>query len=149
MAHQWQEQSGYTYAVAGVMLADEHGNLIGQHRDGNTPNSPNLVSFFGGRLEQEDATPLAGALREVNEETNRHIRAQDLEPLATYMFEIHPGIIEMAYLFVARGHTTKGLKVYEGQGYYVIRDPRDPLIAPVAQQAVDAWFTKKRLTLAA
>ena len=137
----WVNGPDYDFAVAGVIFATPDGNLILHHRDGNTQKSPNLLSFFGGRLEPEDETPADGAAREASEETNRVVTPADIEPFTEYTWDFSEGEVEKIYLFLLRDQTTDGLEVYEGQGYQLVTSPDDPLIAPVAQAVVTKWFS--------
>lgn len=141
--NKWHNQPGYDFAVAGVLFVTPEGWLIMQHRDGNTPNSPNLASFFGGHMEHDDASPAHAAAREASEETNRIVTADSIVPLAEYTYLIRPGLTEKVHVFTLSNQTTDGLEVYEGQGYHVVKDASDPLIAPVVQHVVTQWFAGK------
>lgn len=142
--NKWRDQPEFDCAIGMVMVIDLEGNIIAQHRDGNTRKSPNMASTFGGALEVTDESPRAGAARELAEETNLKVRAEDLEHFKTYDFFIN-GVHERLFTFITYGHSTDGLEVYEGQGYHVVTNPDDPLIAPVVQELFAEWFAKKAL----
>lgn len=63
------------YAVA-VPLVCENGewSLLFEVRPSNLHSHPSEISFPGGRLEEEDIDPLAGALREMKEELGIDIK---------------------------------------------------------------------------
>ncbi len=129
---------------AGVFFVDQHGNLIAQLRDGNTKRYPHKANVFGGRVEPSDTSFRAAAAREASEETNRKITPDDLELLLEYTVD-QPEGLENLHTFVSYGHTTEGLEVYEGKGFYVISDPDDPVIADTMRPGVTEWFRKKAL----
>lgn len=132
------------FTCAGVLLVDAEGNLITQHRDDKPGiNSPGLASFFGGTLEPEDASPLAAAVREINEETNLNLQAANLEQFITYDFTLSDDRLEHEVIFIAKGISTDGLEVYEGQDYRVVRDVSDPLLAPVCRPGAEKWFKER------
>jgi 8-oxo-dGTP pyrophosphatase MutT (NUDIX family) len=129
------------FNCAGVLLIDTEGNLITQHRDDKPGiNSPGLASFFGGTLEPEDTSPLAAAVREINEETNLHLTANDLREWITYDFDLSADRLEHEFIYIAKGISTQGLEIYEGQGYHVVRSLDDPLLAPVCRPGAEKWF---------
>lgn len=53
--------------VAAVFIYGD--KLVVQRRDDKAPNNPNLLGFFGGRIEK-DETPLQALRREMAEETS-------------------------------------------------------------------------------
>ncbi|HKX73634.1 MAG TPA: NUDIX domain-containing protein [Candidatus Saccharimonadales bacterium] len=132
------------FNCAGVLLIDPEGNLITQHRDDKPGiNSPGLASFFGGTLEPEDASPLAAAVREINEETNLNLTEADLEEWITYDFDLSADRLEHEFIYIAKGVSVQGLEVYEGQGYHVVRSLDDPLLAPVCRPGAEKWFKER------
>lgn len=132
----------FDYECAGMLLVDQDSHIVAQHRD-NKPTilSAGLASFFGGRLEG-DESPREAALRELHEETNIRLTLDDIEPWLDYIFDIQ-GIRESEHLFIAKGISTDGLEVYEGQGYHIITSLEDPLLAPVFRPAAQKWFKER------
>jgi 8-oxo-dGTP pyrophosphatase MutT (NUDIX family) len=139
----WENPPAFDQSVAAVLLIDADSNIIAQYRDAKAPKDPNMIGLWGGRLEPTDATAVEGAARELREETNRPVPAAELEPFMAYTYTTD-GIVERIYIFVSRGHTTEGLEVYEGRGFYIIKDANDPLLSPVIKRVVKAWFDQNR-----
>lgn len=139
----WHHQPDYDFAIAGVLFTTPEGWLIMHHRDDNTPDSPELLSIFGGRMEPEDASPAHAAAREASEETNRVVAVADITPYMEFSYLMRPGQMEKWYVYVLHNQTDEGLEVYEGQGYRIVKSANDPLLAPVTQQVVDKWFKER------
>ena len=68
---------------AAVILVDPRGWVLLQERDEHPRIAPEKWSFSGGHLEPGEA-PLAGAVRELEEETEVRIRPQDLHLIAVH-----------------------------------------------------------------
>ena len=64
-----------------IIFRDQKGKILLQFRDSQAPSAPLAFSFFGG-VTEGDETPLEGMIREVEEELNMNIAADDLRLLA-------------------------------------------------------------------
>jgi 8-oxo-dGTP pyrophosphatase MutT (NUDIX family) len=136
----------YDFIASAVLLIDTRGIIIGQLRDNKpTINDPGTVSLFGGTLEPNE-TPLQGAVRELNEETNLSVAAGDLKPFATYLAKTTLGNrVQLLHVYILEGIDASRLEVYEGQGAYEVKGLDDPLIArEAAYPAFAQWFKMKR-----
>lgn len=110
-------------ANAEILLVQKDSSLILQVRD-DKPGiaNPGLISSFGGHIEDGEE-PIDAAWREINEETNLELKKEQLQFFRKYTKtkEEH-GEDWDVYYFVAQDINTKGLEVYEGQGFTVLRD---------------------------
>lgn len=110
-------------ANAEILLVRPDGSVVLQVRD-NKPGitNPGLISTFGGQIE-EGEDPLQAAVREINEETNLGLTADQLEMyrICYKTKEIH-GEDWKVYYYVANNISEKGLEVYEGTGFTIIHD---------------------------
>jgi 8-oxo-dGTP diphosphatase len=136
----------FDHEVAGVMLIDKRGNIVAQLRDDKpTINDPGKVGFFGGGMEAGE-TPLQGALRELDEETNLGLTADDVQPFMTYIMDetsAGPGKYRV-HIFIATGIDPTTMEVYEGQRAYILDNPTDPLLADAVRLPVAKWFKMRK-----
>jgi 8-oxo-dGTP pyrophosphatase MutT (NUDIX family) len=132
------------FLVAGVVLIDVDGNMVCQLRD-DIPsiNDPGKAGIFGGHIESGESA-LGCALREINEETNLNLKANQLKPFMNYTAKrtLDDKPVNIT-LFIAKGIDTANLKTYEGQGFCVIKDPNDPRIAESVKLAFNKWFAER------
>lgn len=109
--------------IAQVILVRTDGAIVLQQRD-NKPGitNPGAITPFGGNVEPGE-TPLQAAYRELQEETNLVVRLSDLEFFGVYYKTkaVHGQDGEVHY-FIVRGVDDTGLKVYEGQGFYILHN---------------------------
>ena len=113
-------------ANAEIILTRKDGALILQKRDDKPGiSNPGFIASFGGHIEHGE-TPLEAAVREINEETNLQLTAEDLQFFGKYhkTKEEH-GEDWDVYYFVAVNISDIGLEVYEGQGYVVVKDAQE------------------------
>ena len=82
---------------AGVILTDNQGKILLQHRDNNTSWYPNHWGIFGGQIEK-DETPEQAARREIKEEVG--IELTDLKFFKKYEVKRKKGIYK-AFFFTA------------------------------------------------
>lgn len=68
---------------AGVVLVDRRGWILLQERDEHPRIDPDCWGLSGGHLE-DDESPAAGALRELEEETGVRLTAQDLREVGAF-----------------------------------------------------------------
>lgn len=105
---------------AEVLLVRSDGALVLQQRDQKPGiSNPGLVTTFGGHIEFGE-TPLQAAVREINEETNLNLTADQL----TFFGKYHKTLVKhgedwVVYYFIAQGIDDTGLIVREGSGYVV------------------------------
>jgi 8-oxo-dGTP diphosphatase len=139
--------SGYAEAMQGtaqIILARHDGAVIMQHRD-NKPGitNPGLITAFGGNIEVGE-TPLEAATREINEETNIAVTPDRLQTFGTYHKTIaEHGENRIVYFFIIFGVDDQNLKVYEGQGFVIVRDIEElhnMHTSPIAKQAIEDYF---------
>ncbi|HSH55737.1 MAG TPA: NUDIX domain-containing protein [Candidatus Limnocylindrales bacterium] len=113
-------------ANAEIILVREDGSLILQVRD-NKPGitNPGLISTFGGHIEAGEE-PIDAAVREINEETNLGLKKEQLQfyRKCRKTKEVH-GEDWDVYYFVATPVSEKNLKVFEGEGYTIIRNAQE------------------------
>ncbi|MGW5669262.1 NUDIX hydrolase [Micromonospora sp. NPDC003776] len=115
-----------TYEIALVLLVDASGALLLQHRDGNTPVSPNQWSLPGGHLEAGE-TPEQAARRELREETG--LTVDELHPLWTGPRPYEQGFPHTVTVHVFRGTTTARQEdVVLGEGRAMVFVPRDEVL---------------------
>lgn len=85
-----------------VLLVDAAGRVLLQERDEGAPIDPDRWGLPGGHLEPGE-DPLAGAYREVEEETGVRLEPGTLEPFGLVeVFHPHYGSVDEAHLFVGR-----------------------------------------------
>lgn len=86
---------------AAVILVDPRGWVLLQERDEHPRIAPEKWSFSGGHLEPGE-DPLAGAVRELAEETEVRLRPEDLELVAVHDVH-HPetGTDDKLHLYAA------------------------------------------------
>jgi 8-oxo-dGTP diphosphatase len=87
--------------------------LAFQRRDEKAPTDPNVLGLFGGSIE-EGESPLAGAFRELKEETSLHIPKEAFRLLAETHMPTASGDAKV-YLFTVR-IPDASFEVYEGDG---------------------------------
>ncbi len=113
-------------ANAEILLVRSDGAVILQLRDDKPGiSNPGLISSFGGHIEDGEE-PIDAAVREINEETNLGIIKDQLQSYRTChkTKEIH-GEDWDVYYFAVSDVTEKGLEVYEGAGYTIIRNKEE------------------------
>ena len=71
---------------AGVLLVDPRGWILLQERDEHAPIDPDQWGLSGGHLEDGE-DPLAGALRELAEETGVSLASADLHAFDTFVVD--------------------------------------------------------------
>lgn len=114
------------HANAEVILVRRDGALILQQRDDKPGiTNPGMVASFGGHIEANEK-PVDAAIREINEETNLSLKKSDLKFFGKYRKtkQIH-GEDWDVYYYVANDVDDRALKVYEGQGYKIIKSLKD------------------------
>ncbi|HWS33052.1 MAG TPA: GNAT family N-acetyltransferase [Actinoplanes sp.] len=92
-----------TYEVAVVLLVDESGAVLMQHRDDRTPVSPNQWGLPGGRIEAGE-TPEQAAHRELLEETG--LTVAELQPFWSGPRPAEDGFPHTVTVHVFRGTTS-------------------------------------------
>lgn len=68
-----------------VIVKDRDGRVLLQFRDHHTQLDPLTWGLWGGRIEADDASPTAAALRELREELGIEAEPQELEELAQFI----------------------------------------------------------------
>lgn len=68
--------------IATVLLFDRRGWVLLQERDEGAPSDPDRWSLVGGHIEPGE-DPLAAAVRELEEETEIRVAAEELLPFGT------------------------------------------------------------------
>jgi 8-oxo-dGTP pyrophosphatase MutT (NUDIX family) len=131
------------YEVAGVLLIDKNGHIIAQHRDIDRPiNFPGKATFFGGKVKPGEEL-LDAALRELAEETSLRLTEEDVEPYLVFDgIGDRDGCHQTFTVYIAKGVSTEGLQVFEGQGFHIVKSVDDPLIAEVVMTLFQKWFTE-------
>lgn len=111
---------------AEILLVGAGGELILQQRDDKPGiTNPGLVTTFGGGLEEGESA-LDAAFRELHEETSLKISRDRFVKYGDYQKtkEIH-GEDWTVTFFVVKDVDYVGMKVFEGQGYVVVKDLED------------------------
>ena len=110
-------------ANAEIILVRTDGALILQQRDNKTGiTNPGFISTFGGHVEEGDE-PLDAAWREIQEETSLRPLKSRLKFFGKYKKTMKEhGEDWSVYYFLLDGVNDKNLKVYEGQGYIVLKN---------------------------
>lgn len=137
----------FDHDIACILLINGQGDIIAQRRDDKPGiQAPGKISCFGGFLE-EGETPRQAIERELHEETNLELPAEHIEPFC----EVTTGT-EVRFrhtVFIAKGISTDGLEVYEGQGFTVLDDAHNPLMIESLQFAAEKWFAERERLLRA
>lgn len=99
-----------------ILLIRRDGAVVLQAPD-NRPDAtnPGFVSSFGGHIE-EGEEPIEAAVREINEQTNLHLREEQLQFYRKYQ-NSETGDV---YYFVVKDIRPEALTTYMGTGYTVI-----------------------------
>jgi 8-oxo-dGTP pyrophosphatase MutT (NUDIX family) len=108
---------------AEIILIRADGALLLQRRDDKPGiTNPGLITAFGGHIEPGE-TPLEAAHREINEETNLNLGADDLKFFGKYRKTkaVHGEDWEVYYHLVSNIDDAN-LRVFEGQGFVVVHD---------------------------
>ncbi|MFE6509860.1 NUDIX domain-containing protein [Nocardioides sp. NPDC057767] len=112
---------------AAVILVDRRGWVLLQERDEHPTIAPEKWSFCGGHLEPGE-DPLAGAVRELEEETEVRVAPEALEPVAVQELR-HPetGTDDKIHLYAAGVDLTDAdIVCHEGRQIVFV----DPAKAP-------------------
>ena len=131
---------------AGVFLVTESGEVIGQLRDDKPSiDNPGRVATFGGQVEDEDQSPLHGALRELTEEVSLVFDPLEIFTLSEYV-AWRPKtkewqVLHFFYLNIADDDLSS-MEVFEGQGWTVITGPNDSRLAEGWKSAAATLFDK-------
>ncbi len=130
-----------------VTLVDPRGRVLMQERDEHAPVWPEMWCFPGGGLE-DDETPVAGAVRELAEETGVHLAAEDLADLGQFQLVTEDRGTFHFHAFVARTTLSqRDVECHEGrQMVFVGSDPlpdvdlvpSTALVAPELREWIDA-----------
>jgi epoxide hydrolase-like predicted phosphatase len=134
--------------VCFTVLKRPDGALVLQHRD-NKPNiaSPGGITGWGG-AGTDGETPLECAYRELREETNLRPEPNDFKFLG-YFRKTKPvhGEDSHVWAFELDGIDDKTLKIFEGQGFVVLKNLRQasalPLTTLMRQVASELWADVK------
>jgi len=108
-------------------------------------------SLFGGGLETSDQSPLAGALRELREETSLDISKEDLSFICetTYRGVVNTGEeIEHRFHVFHLDINDANFDVYEGEGVYLLpkeTDPADHNLTPSTNLILSIYMQQLRL----
>ncbi|HEV2796216.1 MAG TPA: NUDIX hydrolase [Nocardioides sp.] len=130
-----------------VTLVDPRGHVLMQERDEHAPVWADMWCFPGGGLE-EGETPVAGAVRELAEETGVALAPEDLTDLGRFELVTAERGTFLFHAYVARTMLTgSDVACYEGrQMVFVDADPlpdvdlvpSTALVAPVLRSWIDA-----------
>lgn len=90
--------------LSAVILLDDAGHILLQHRDANAPTAPNLWGLPGGSIEAGESAEEA-AHREVLEETGLHLEG----PLTLFWHSMfpsasQPGTYNENYVYISHTH---------------------------------------------
>ena len=112
----------HTHAAAGVFLLTDDCRLVLQLRD-NKPDIhyPGMIATFGGGAEPGE-TPVACALRELEEETGIAARAEDLHLLGAVSRVDFRGDPTASVFFLLRGVDPDRLVITEGAAIVIPLD---------------------------
>jgi 8-oxo-dGTP pyrophosphatase MutT (NUDIX family) len=95
-----------------IVLFDEQGKVLIQHRDDDAPTAPGFWSLFGGRVE-EDETFLQAVKRECYEELEYRLE----NPILVYEEEfIWKGKKAKSFFFIEKYDRKQKIVLHEGQG---------------------------------
>ena len=110
------------FNVASIVLVSRDGSFIFQRRDDKpTIRNPEMITTWGGAAEGGE-TPLQAATRETREETNLTPSEGEFEYFGKYPRDYKiDGKQVVNYVYLLRGIDESKLKVYEGQGFVVVR----------------------------
>ena len=117
-----------------------------QHRDDKPYiTNPGAISAFGGNVEPGE-TPLQAAYRELKEETNLDVQPQDLDFFGIYhkTRAVHGEDREVHY-FIVRNIDDTNLKVYEGQGFYVLHSRKElaeTKVSLLAREVLEEYYNE-------
>ncbi len=130
-----------------VTLVDPRGRVLMQERDEHAPVWPEMWCFPGGGLEEDEA-PVAGAVRELSEETGVVVAAEDLTDLGQFQLVTEDRGTFHFHAFVARTTLSqRDVQCHEGrQMVFVGSDPlpdvdlvpSTALVAPQLREWIDA-----------
>lgn len=123
---------------AGVLVLDSESNILLQERDERAPIDPEKWGLPGGHLEEGEEA-LAGALRELAEETGLRLSAPDLRELRTIeVYHGHYDSVDTMTVFVAETDFTDA-DVICGEGRQVV------FVAPERIRSFDLTSTARIL----
>jgi 8-oxo-dGTP diphosphatase len=111
---------------AGVIVVTPDNGVILQVRDDNPAiKDPGKLSIFAGRM-KEGESPLAAAIRELEEETTVQARPEELEFFVAYQKDVvRHGDNNISNIFIVRDVEVESVHIHEGQGYRVVHDASD------------------------
>lgn len=100
------------HTIATVALRLPDGRFVFQRRDGKAPTSPNMLTFFGGAVDNNEE-PYEAALRELREETSLEFKNSDIKKILSFPraalsgYNVHLHLLDIGSL---------DFEVYEGKG---------------------------------
>ena len=130
-----------TAIFAGVLLEDDAGRLLLQHRTADAPYYPSTWGAFGGGAEG-DETPGQAAVREIGEELGLQIRETDLRPICVVHME--PG--DSHYFAAPLKRTLDQLRLMEGDDMQLFSSEEiaDLDLMPNARIALEKYFDMRK-----
>lgn len=130
---------------SGVILVTKENTILLQQRD-NKPGikNPNCITTFGGAM-NDNETPLEGAIRELQEETNLKPNPEELIFFEDFLKQEDDGSDTTLKIFLLNNVEKEGLEIYEGQGYVEIRKEDDLSninLSPTGKKIVMEYFNR-------
>ncbi len=130
---------------SGVILVTKENSILLQQRD-NKPGIKNRngITTFGGAMNKNE-TPLEGAIRELQEETNLKPNPEELIFFKDFLKQEDDGSETTLKIFLLNNVEREGLEIYEGQGYVEIRGEDDLSnynLTPTGRKIVTEYFNR-------
>ncbi len=129
---------------AGIILIDDRGKVLLQHRDDNVSWYPDYWGIFGGQIEKGEI-PRQAAIREIKEEVG--IEITDLKFFKKYELKRKKGIYEAFFFTAPLNISVNKLRNQqkEGQdlGIFNFNEVKDLKTTDLAKTALKDFFSKK------
>jgi 8-oxo-dGTP diphosphatase len=133
----------YTRKGAGIILKDQRGRVLLQHRDKDVMNKPDHWGFFGGLIKKGE-TPEEAVRREAKEELGIELR--NLKFFRKYDVPVEEGLFG-AFIFIAPLNTSieqlkKNQKEGQGLGLFSLEELKSLKIADHDRAMLHDLFDK-------
>ena len=131
-----------------ILLVRGGSEYVLQHRD-NKPTiaDPDTYSTWGGRVEAQDKSMYAAAIRELKEETGTACAEADLQYLGDEQMQSRSPDIKSqdltVHYFALEIDSGTAVESFEGQGVIVLPKPYQPTpkVNPITKEAIKRYET--------
>ena len=106
-----------------VIIKDRRGRIFLQFRDRETQLDPLAWGLWGGRIEADDASPTAAAVRELREELGIEAESHELEEIAQFV-DPHGMCAHLFCYAIPIGWKNIDIREGAGAGFFSAEDLR-------------------------